>query len=77
MLNYFHELYECKISLQGNGTLRWSKDPTGLFSMKSFYSSLDYNMEVFQPAKNIWIPSVPSNIAFFFLVSGSQEVSYH
>lgn len=43
----------------------WSKDPKGLFSRKSFYSSLGLNMEVFQLAKNIWIPSVPSKVAFF------------
>lgn len=73
VLYFFHELYECKISLQENDTLMWCNDPKGSFSVKSFYSSLSSDMGIFLLAKNIWIPWVPPKVAFFAWVASHNK----
>lgn len=40
VLNFFQQLYDSKISFEGNDSLVWRKDAKGLFSVKSFYNTL-------------------------------------
>lgn len=73
VMAFYQVLYESKILEGENDSLVWRKDSKGLFSVKSFYNCLSPIGNSFLPAKVTWVSSVPTKVAFFCWLVGSNK----